>query len=117
MPLTDVCKPENLQKLPPDRLIVVVSNDGMSGNQVAGILNILGYNALNLKFGMTAWTRNEDIAPGRFYIWEPDAYGFVFKDVLAYEMCWVEMPSTQVLPPIEGWKPPVLSPVEESAEF
>jgi len=117
MPITEICKPENLQKLPPNQQIVVVSNDGQSGSQVAGILNILGYNALNLKFGMTAWTRNEDVAPGRFCIWTPEGYGVTFKDVLAYNVCWIDIPPVGTLPPIEGWKPPVLAPVEESADF
>jgi rhodanese-related sulfurtransferase len=78
IPLKDVAKQDNLRKLPPIwqkdtpanniplASIVVVSNDGMAGSQVAGILNYLGYDAINLLFGMTGWTTDENIAPGRF---------------------------------------------------
>jgi rhodanese-related sulfurtransferase len=114
MPITDVCKPENLSKLPPDRKIVVVSNDGQSGSQVSGILNLLGYDAVNLQFGMTGWTYSDDIAPGRFHVWEAD---FVtFKDVLSYEVCWIETPTGNMLPSIEGWTAPTYAPEVESRD-
>ena len=90
IPLTEVAKPDNLRKLPPDRLIVTVSNDGMSGSQVMAILNILGYEANNLLFGMTAWTRDEDIAPGRFEDKYPGTLDL--KDILDLPFCWGDEP-------------------------
>lgn len=87
IPLTDVAKPENLHKLPPDKPILVVSNDGMTGNQVTGILNALGYKAQNLSFGMTGWTRNPNIAPGQF-----DEE----KDILSLPFCWLADPGYYV---------------------
>jgi rhodanese-related sulfurtransferase len=78
IPIKDVAKPENLRMLPsvhksdsvassiPITSIVVVSNDGMAGNQVTGILNFLGYDAINLLWGMTGWTTDNSIAPNRF---------------------------------------------------
>jgi rhodanese-related sulfurtransferase len=110
MDIKTICQPDNLAKLPTDRQIVVVSNDGQTGSVVAGILNMLGYNAANLLFGMTAWTYNEDIAPGRFQVYESDMT--TFKDVLAYEICWIDLPTNQMLPPIEGYEPPVLAEPE-----
>ena len=61
-----VAKQENLAKLPKNRQIVVYCYTGHTGSQVTALLNILGYDAINLKFGMTAWTLNTDIAPGRY---------------------------------------------------
>jgi rhodanese-related sulfurtransferase len=110
MPITDVCKPENLEKLPTDRKIVVVSNDGQSGSQVSGILALLGYDAVNLLFGMTAWTYSDVIAPGRFHVYAAD--NVTFQDVIGYEICWIETPVSEMLPPIEGYQPPNLAPVE-----
>jgi rhodanese-related sulfurtransferase len=106
IPLTDVAKPENLRKLPTDRQIVVVSTDGQSGNQVAGILRLLGYQATNLLFGMTGWcVDNEEVAPGRFHVWEPD--GVTFKDVLDLKICWIDTyVKSYIFPVPEDYEPP-----------
>jgi rhodanese-related sulfurtransferase len=112
VPITDVCKTENLKKLPTDRKIVVVSNDGMSGSQVSGILALLGYDTANLLFGMTAWTYSDDIAPGRFHAYTADKV--TFQDVLNYEICWIDTPVSEMLPPIEGWELPPMAPAEIS---
>jgi hypothetical protein len=52
--------------LPKDRQIVVYCWTGHIASQITALLNILGYDAINLKFGMTSWTINKDIAPGRY---------------------------------------------------
>jgi rhodanese-related sulfurtransferase len=52
----NAAKPENLAKLPTDgRQIVVVCYTSQTGNQVASILNLLGYDAWALRFGMMGW--------------------------------------------------------------
>jgi rhodanese-related sulfurtransferase len=66
IPLTDIAKTENLQKLDPGRLIVIYCYTGRTGSQATAILNVLGYNATNLHWGMTAWTKDTDVAPGGF---------------------------------------------------
>lgn len=55
-----------LKDLPKDRKIVMYSNTGQMGGQVVAALNILGYDAVNLMWGMTSWTASTDIAPGRY---------------------------------------------------
>jgi len=52
--------PLNLAKLPKDRLIVVVGETGQTAGQVTPILRMLGYNAVTLRSGMTAWTETPD---------------------------------------------------------
>ncbi|MCX6012275.1 MAG: rhodanese-like domain-containing protein, partial [Chloroflexi bacterium] len=69
--LNQLAKKESLQKLPPDKPVVIVSSDGMSGSQAMAILNILGYDARNMLFGMTGWTENENTAPGHFQRYKP----------------------------------------------
>jgi sulfur-carrier protein adenylyltransferase/sulfurtransferase len=64
--LTDVAKKENLQRLDPDKQIVVYCYTGRTGSQATAILNVLGYNATNLHWGMTAWTKDTDVAPAGF---------------------------------------------------
>ncbi len=66
IPLADLAKPENLAKLPTDKKIVVYCYTGHTGSQATAILNLLGYDASNLKFGMTAWTKDTDVASGRY---------------------------------------------------
>jgi rhodanese-related sulfurtransferase len=113
IPLTDVAKPENLHKLPTDRQIVVVSTDGQSGSQVAGILRLLGYEATNLLFGMTGWTYDEEVAPGRFHIWA-DPGRVTFKDVLDLPICWIDLYiKSNVIPIPPDWEPPVYDVPEE----
>ncbi len=66
IPWREVAKQENLAKLPKDRQIVVVCYTGHTASQVTALLNILGYDAINLQFGMTTWTLDEDVAPYRY---------------------------------------------------
>jgi len=55
-----------LDRVPKDRQIVVVSGNGAIGGTAVAIFNVLGDNATNLRWGMTAWTGDETIAPGRY---------------------------------------------------
>ena len=64
--LAALADPANLAKLPTDRQIVVYCYTGHTGSQATAILNAMGYNATNLKFGMTAWTMDTAVAPGAF---------------------------------------------------
>jgi len=51
----EVAKPENLARLPMDMPILVVCYTGHTASQINSILNLLGYNAWTLRFGMTSW--------------------------------------------------------------
>jgi rhodanese-related sulfurtransferase len=64
--LTDIAKKENLQKLDPDGQIVVYCYTGRTGSQATAILNVLGYNATNLLWGMSGWTTDPVVAAKRF---------------------------------------------------
>lgn len=66
IPWREVFKEENLAKLPEDGQIVVYCYTGHTSSQITALLGILGYDAVNLKFGMTSWTLDQDIAPGRY---------------------------------------------------
>jgi len=66
IPWRVVFKKNNLSKLPKDMQIVVYSYNGHIGGQVSALLNILGYDAMNLKWGMTSWTPDKEVAPGRY---------------------------------------------------
>ncbi|MFC1942437.1 rhodanese-like domain-containing protein [Chloroflexota bacterium] len=66
VPLADLVKPESLAKLSADKKIVVYCYTGHTGSQATAIFNLLGYDVSNLKFGMTAWTKDTEVAPGRY---------------------------------------------------
>ncbi len=48
----DLMKPENLEKIPKDKEIIIVCYVGHTASQVLVLLKLLGYNARVLKFGM-----------------------------------------------------------------
>ncbi|RME51237.1 MAG: rhodanese-like domain-containing protein, partial [Caldilineae bacterium] len=61
IPWTQLYKAENLAKLPADKLIVVYCYTGHTGQVATTILNALGYNAVNLKFGIMGWTKDDAV--------------------------------------------------------
>ena len=66
IPLKDIAKLENLKKLNPDKQIVVYCYTGRTGSQATAILNALGYDAVNLLWGISGWTTDSIVAPKRF---------------------------------------------------
>ena len=63
IPFREVFKDENIEKLPTTKDIVVVCYTGHTASQVTAMLNVLGYNAICLKFGMASWSFNSTVAP------------------------------------------------------
>ena len=61
IPWKEIAKEENLAKLPTDKPIVVYCYTGHTGQVAATVLNSLGYNVQNLKFGMMGWTQNDEV--------------------------------------------------------
>ena len=51
----DMFTSANLAKLPMDKQIVSYCYSGQTASQVTGALNMLGYNAANMQFGMASW--------------------------------------------------------------
>lgn len=79
IPWRQLTRMKYLVSLPQDRKIVVYSNNGQTGAQASAILNVLGYDAINIKWGMTAWTKDASAAPERFdrkrdVIWQNSLY-------------------------------------------
>jgi rhodanese-related sulfurtransferase len=66
IPWREVAKKENLAKLPTDKQIVVYCYTGHTGSQITAILNLLGYDAKNLMYGMGAWSKNMEVVKSRF---------------------------------------------------
>ena len=74
--------PENLAKLPKDKQIVVACYTGQTSSQVVSVLNMLGYNATNLKFGTPAWAMVPGVATAPFDA-AKDSLGYAFEGTAA----------------------------------
>jgi rhodanese-related sulfurtransferase len=61
IPLRGLLEESNLTKLPPDQPIVVVDYDGHAASQAARLLNLLGYDSVALRDGMSVWTGDMNV--------------------------------------------------------
>ena len=57
---------DNLKKIPPDKQVVVVCYTGQTASHVTAALNMLGYDAYTLLFGMSSWTTDPNVFVKRF---------------------------------------------------
>jgi rhodanese-related sulfurtransferase len=62
---------ENLATIPSDRQVVVVCYTGQTAGQATSALNMLGYKAYSLLFGMSSWTSDPEVFVKRF---NPEAH-------------------------------------------
>ena len=61
IPWKGIAQPENLAKLPTDQQIVVYCYTGHTGQAATTALRLMGYDAVNLKYGMMGWTQNDEV--------------------------------------------------------
>jgi rhodanese-related sulfurtransferase len=67
IPWTQIADPDNLAMLPSDQQIVVYCYTGHTGQVATTVLAMLGYDAVNLKYGMMGWTEDDEVlATARF---------------------------------------------------
>ncbi|PKQ21090.1 MAG: hypothetical protein CVT66_01115 [Actinobacteria bacterium HGW-Actinobacteria-6] len=62
VPWVKIADPTMLAKLDPNKKVIVYCYTGHTGGEVAMFLNLMGYQAINMKFGMSSW--NSDAAVG-----------------------------------------------------
>ena len=67
IPLNVLFTEENLDKLPTDKQIVVCCYTGHTASQATALLNVNGYDAVCLTWGMCSWTTDADITVGKCY--------------------------------------------------
>lgn len=76
IPWKTVAQLENLRKLPPDRPIIVYCESGHTAGLVTMALNMLGYDATNLKFGIASWTRDATVRAAEPFNDATDAHDY-----------------------------------------
>jgi rhodanese-related sulfurtransferase len=52
----ELAKPENLAKLPKDKDIIIYCDTGHEQNKAISVLRMLGFNALQMKWGFMSWS-------------------------------------------------------------
>jgi rhodanese-related sulfurtransferase len=57
---------DNLATIPPDQDVVLVCYTGQTAAQATAALNMLGYQAYNLLYGMSSWTGDPEVFVKRF---------------------------------------------------
>ena len=67
IPLNTLFTEENLAKLPTDKQIVVYCYTGHTASQATALLNLNGYNAVCLTWGMCSWTTDSTVTAGKYY--------------------------------------------------
>jgi rhodanese-related sulfurtransferase len=77
IPWRQITTYENLTKLPKDRDLVIYSNSGETSAQVVAILNVLGYKAASLKWGIGGWTDNASVITDRYDLGSDTLWGGV----------------------------------------
>jgi rhodanese-related sulfurtransferase len=55
IPITELFKPENLARLPKKQPILVVCSSGTSASMSTSVLNLMGYDAWQLRYGIGSW--------------------------------------------------------------
>lgn len=55
IPLKELTQRRNLSRLNPGKTVIVCSENGQTGQMASTVLNLLGYRAVNLLFGMMDW--------------------------------------------------------------
>jgi rhodanese-related sulfurtransferase len=66
MSVTEMFGAQSLATIPPDRQVVVACYTGQTAAQATAGLNMLGYDAYSLLFGMSSWTPDPDVFVKRF---------------------------------------------------
>jgi rhodanese-related sulfurtransferase len=57
IPLINIAGTDNLKKLDPARTVIIYSENGQTGQMATTLINLLGYHAVNMKFGMMDWNK------------------------------------------------------------
>ena len=79
--LADLFKEENLVRLPEDKekQIVVVCYTGHTASQATALLNLNGYNAITLMWGMCSWTTDVNINAGKCFNKETAGHDYSYE--------------------------------------
>jgi rhodanese-related sulfurtransferase len=64
--ITELFATETLNSIPPEKPVVLVCYTGQTAGQAAAAMNMMGYTACSLLFGMSSWTNDAEVYAKRF---------------------------------------------------
>jgi len=79
IPYKDIAKMANLEKLPTDKTIVVYCYTGHTAGIATTALRMMGYSAVNMKFGIMTWTRDATARVASPFNDATDAHDYTFN--------------------------------------
>jgi rhodanese-related sulfurtransferase len=111
---------DNLATIPPDRDVVLVCYTGQTAGQAAAALNMLGYDAYSLLFGMSSWTGDPEIFVKRFdpekhtndYFVEVEAHSAGGPYTLPFSVSSVQEPAPEPAPELAAEAPAAEAPAQ-----
>jgi rhodanese-related sulfurtransferase len=111
---------DTLATIPPDRDVVLVCYTGQTAGQATAALNMLGYDAYSLAYGMSSWTSAPDVYVKRFdpeqhtydYIVETGAHQPGGPYELPFSVAGAQEPGQQPTPQPEAQTAAVAAPAQ-----
>ncbi len=94
IPWRDIAKTENLAKLPTDQKIAVYCYTGHTAGIATTILNSLGYEAYNMKYGIMAWTKDAAVRAQSAFSEEIDAHDYATETTINAPTTTYDIPTT-----------------------
>jgi rhodanese-related sulfurtransferase len=111
---------DNLATIPPDGDVVVVCYTGQTAGQATAALNMLGYEAYSLLYGMSSWTSDPEVYVKRFdaekhtndYIIDTEAHQPGGPYALPFAVPGTQEPGTEPTPEPVAEVPAVVAPAD-----
>jgi rhodanese-related sulfurtransferase len=76
IPWREISKEENLKKIDPSKQIAVYCYTGHTAGVATTALNMLGYDALNMKWGVMSWTKDATVRSQNAFNNDTDAHDY-----------------------------------------
>ncbi len=95
-PWREIAESANLATLPADQQIAIYCYTGHTGGVATTCLQAMGYDAVNLKFGIMSWTRDADARVSQPFSEENDAHNYDVETAIN------TLPATNDLPVLDN---------------
>ncbi len=96
IPWKEIAYTSSLAKIPAGKDIVCYCYTGHTGAAATTALNVLGYDAKNLKFGIGSWTKDPDVRVAKAFNEATDSHDYPIETAAN------TLPATQTLPELDN---------------
>ncbi|KAA3609618.1 MAG: rhodanese-like domain-containing protein [Calditrichaeota bacterium] len=94
IPWREVGKTANTALLPTDKPIAVYCYTGHTGGIATALLNMMGFEAYNLKFGMGSWTTDQAVRVAAAFNEDTDAHDYTVETTINAPTATFDLPET-----------------------